>query len=201
MDFPEKIVVATRNPGKLAEIRAIMREMPIDWRSLEDFPQAPEAGETSDSYLENAREKARLIAEHSGSWVLADDSGLEVEALNGLPGVRSARYAGEAATDQENNGKLLQAMQGLPRKSRRAQFRCVLVLLSPEGREWTSEGILEGEIAELPAGDRGFGYDPVFFLPERGRTLAQLEASEKNSLSHRRQALRAMKDILLKNLA
>jgi len=193
---PPKIVVATRNAGKLAEIQALLADWSIEWHSLSEFPHAPEAPELADTYLENAREKAELIAAHTGCWALADDSGLEVEALGWRPGVRSARFAGDQATDEENIRKVLQELKTQPQAGRRAVFRCSIVLQSPEGKERSSEGELWGEIADQVLGEKGFGYDPIFFLPERGKTLAQMEPDEKNSLSHRTQALLRLRESL-----
>ncbi|HEX5034025.1 MAG TPA: non-canonical purine NTP pyrophosphatase, partial [bacterium] len=143
--------------------------------------------------LSNAREKARLAAEHCGEWALADDSGLEVEALAWKPGVRSARYAGEGAGDEENWRKLLTELQGIPLEKRRAVFRSVVVLRHPDGRERIGEGELWGRIAEAPKGEGGFGYDPVFIPEGFERSLAELSPAEKNSLSHRFRALEALK--------
>lgn len=196
MNPPLKIVVATRNPGKLREIAALLDELPVELATLADYPACPEAEENATSYLENAREKARVAAEFCGTWVLADDSGLEVEALDGAPGVRSARYAGDGASGEENNAKLLQELAAKGRPESPAAFRCVMVLRNPEGREWLAEGRWAGRITPTPRGARGFGYDPVFFLEERGLTAAELPAEEKNRISHRGQALSQMKSIL-----
>ncbi|HCU23454.1 MAG TPA: non-canonical purine NTP pyrophosphatase [Deltaproteobacteria bacterium] len=192
-----QIVVATRNAGKWREIQRILAEIPVDFRSLEEFPMAPEVEETGQTYLENARLKARALALHCGTWALADDSGLEVAALEGKPGVHSARYAGEKADAAANNRKLLFELQGLPPEKRQARFRCVLVLAHPDGREVTAEGELFGQIATELRGEHGFGYDPLFLLPERGQTLAELNSEEKNRLSHRRCALDKLKARLL----
>jgi XTP/dITP diphosphohydrolase len=187
-----KLVIATRNLGKLREIQEILAELPLKLLSLNDFPKVPEFEENASTYLENAREKARLVAEHSGLWSLADDSGLEVEALEWRPGVYSARFAGAEATDRDNIQQLLDELQQHPGQ-RRAVFRCTMVLRHPDGREFVTEGELWGEIVSVPRGSAGFGYDPVFLIPERGETLAQMGSQEKNKISHRTKALEKMK--------
>ncbi|MFO1464451.1 MAG: RdgB/HAM1 family non-canonical purine NTP pyrophosphatase [bacterium] len=191
-----KILLATRNEGKLREIRQILADPRIEWLSLRDYPSCPEARESADTYLENAREKARLAAEHSGLWALADDSGLEVEALGWRPGVRSARFAGPAADDRANNRRLLEELSEVPPERRRAVFRCVLVLRSPQGQELSAEGELWGKIAAEARGEGGFGYDPLFCL-ESGSCLAELSPEEKNRISHRTRALENLKPHLL----
>lgn len=191
---PQRIVLATRNLGKLREIREILADWPVAWETLRDYPACPEAGEAAEDYLSNAREKAALAAEHSGQWALADDSGLEIEALGWKPGVRSARYAGEGGGDEANWRRVLNELQGLPAKKRRAVFRCVVVLRHPDGREQIGQGELWGSIAEAPRGEAGFGYDPIFIPEGFDRSLAELSSQEKNSLSHRRQALRQLAD-------
>ncbi|HKX12693.1 MAG TPA: RdgB/HAM1 family non-canonical purine NTP pyrophosphatase [bacterium] len=188
IEKPEIVVLATRNLGKLQEIREILADWPVEWKSLRDYPACSEAQETAEDYLSNAREKAALAAEHSGEWALADDSGLEVEALGWKPGVRSARYAGGGG-DEANWRKLLTELQGVPAEKRRAVFRCVVVLRHPDGREQIGRGELWGSIAEAPRGEGGFGYDPIFIPEGFDRSLAELSPAEKNSLSHRRRAL------------
>jgi XTP/dITP diphosphohydrolase len=148
------------------------------------------------SFLENAVKKARTVALHTGEMTLADDSGIEVDALQGAPGVLSARYAGPNATDGQNVAKLLEAMQGVPQEKRTAAFRCVLVLCMTDGNSAVFEGTWTGRISEAPCGDGGFGYDPIFFVPEAGRTAAQMTPEEKNSLSHRARALEQLKQYL-----
>ena len=183
------IVLATRNLGKLREIREILADWPVEWKTLRDYPDCPEALEEATDYVGNAREKARLASEYSGEWAMADDSGLEVEALGWRPGVRSARYAGPGASDVENLEKLLQEIGSARSSSRRAVFRCAIVLCHPDGREELGKGELWGHIAESPRGDAGFGYDPIFIPEGQERTLAEMEPEEKNHLSHRRRAL------------
>lgn len=168
----------------------------INVLSLEDFPDIPEIAEDGETFLDNALKKARAVAELTGETVLADDSGLEVEALKGAPGVHSSRYAGDGADDAKNITKLLAELREVPPGERKAAFRCVLVLYQPGGRWETFEGRWEGEIAQAPAGEGGFGYDPVFYLPESGLTVAELSAESKNRLSHRARAFEKLKERL-----
>jgi len=191
-----KILLASRNQGKLREIREILSDSSLEWRTLQDFPQCPEAEESADTYIENAREKSQIAAEHSGLWSLADDSGLEVESLGWKPGVRSARFAGPSAKDRENNECLLMELAGQESDRRRAVFRCVLVLRHPSGREFVSEGELWGKIATEARGEAGFGYDPLFIPDGHPLTLAELPSAEKNLISHRTLALRKMREFL-----
>lgn len=191
-----KLVVATRNAGKWREIQAILEAPGLEILSLRDFPNAPEVVEDGATYLENARKKARAVAEHCGDWALADDSGLEVDALGGRPGVHSARYAGEGAGDAENLQKLLHETAAVEPSRRGACFRCVLVLRHPDGREFSTEGELRGSLAGAPRGAGGFGYDPVFLPSGFAQTLAELSAEEKNRISHRRRALEKLKALL-----
>ena len=161
----------------------------------EDYgPAMPAVEETGASFLENALLKARALSAVSGGWALADDSGLEVEALGGAPGVRSARYAGPEASDAANIARLLEALRDVG--DRRARFRCVLALAGPSGRTLTTEGVLEGEITLAPAGSGGFGYDPVFLVPELGKTVAELAFEEKQRISHRARAAAALLELL-----
>ena len=191
-----RVILASKNRGKLLEVRSILSDLEVEVVGLEEFPEIPEVVEDRESFLENARKKSEVISKLTGELVIADDSGLEVDALGGRPGVRSARYARDGASDEENNLKLLQEMRGIPLADRKARFRCVMVLSSPDGRWWATEGIWEGTIAEEPRGSGGFGYDPVFFLPELGKTVAELTSEEKNSMSHRAKALESMKKLL-----
>lgn len=184
----KKILFASRNRGKIEEMRALLAERGILLQSLDDFPGLPEIDEDGHSFLENALKKARPIAALTGETVLADDSGLEVAALDGAPGIHSARFAGDNADDQRNIRKLLGALEGFPPEQRTAAFRCVLVLCRPDGRYHAFDGQWEGRIAEAPAGGGGFGYDPVFYLPGEGVTAAELPAGVKNRISHRAKA-------------
>lgn len=185
-----ELVVATGNQGKLREIRRLLADAGVRVLSLADFPHLPEVEEDGETFAENARKKAQTVARLTGRLTLADDSGLEVAALGGAPGVRSARYAGEGATDEDNNRKLLAALAAVPREERGGAFVCVMALCDPGGDCRFFEGRLEGEILEAPRGEEGFGYDPLFLLPGEGRTLAELPLEVKNALSHRGQALR-----------
>ena len=166
----------------------------MDVLSLNDFANVPDVIEDGTSFLENALKKAKATSEFTGEIVLADDSGLEVEYLNGEPGVHSSRYSGPDATDDSNIKKLLLNMEGVPRERRGAAFRCVLVLYFPDGKYESFEGHLEGIIHDSPVGDGGFGYDPVFFLPDWGSTVAQIPLQVKNRISHRAQAVRKFEE-------
>src|SRR3984957_4267730 len=203
------LIVATSNPGKLREFRALLADFPFDIHSLGELGIAsPE--ESGASFLENAMLKARHAAAAAeaagiggtparGVAALADDSGLEVDALGGAPGIYSARYAGEGADDAANNAKLIAALEGVPAERRGARYRCALVLISGDENAdpLVAEGVWEGRILDLPRGDGGFGYDPYFFLADRRQTAAQLDPEEKNRLSHRGIAMRALRDRLL----
>jgi XTP/dITP diphosphohydrolase len=194
-----RIVVASRNEGKIAEISGILSGSGIELAGLGEFPPYPEPEESGETFLENAMIKARAACEATGLPVLADDSGLEVDALGGAPGVRSARYGGEGLDDRERYIKLLEELEKAGRGARAARFKCVMVLYPAPGTEGdclATEGILEGEIASEPAGENGFGYDPVFLVQQLGRTAAQLEPQEKNSISHRYRALVEMRAML-----
>lgn len=185
------MVVATANAGKLREFRAILAELPVALRGLADFPGValPEEGE---DYVENAVAKARAAARGSGRPALADDSGLEVAALGGAPGPRSARYGGPGLDDAGRCRRLLEALAGAGSADRSARFVCVAALATPEGEVVTARGECRGRILEAPRGAGGFGYDPVFEVEGRGRAMAELAPGEKNRLSHRARALRAL---------
>jgi XTP/dITP diphosphohydrolase len=193
---PFKIILATRNEDKVREIGHILGSLPLALLSLKDFPGIPEIAEDGATFLENARKKALTVQELTGLASLADDSGLEVEALNGRPGIMSRRFAGPGATYADNNLKLIDQMKGIPFDSRRARFVCVAALAAPDGKVHLSEGELSGYIAESPRGEGGFGYDPLFYLPEYGKTVAELDAETKNAISHRAKAMGAMREIL-----
>ncbi|HEY8445799.1 MAG TPA: RdgB/HAM1 family non-canonical purine NTP pyrophosphatase [Thermomicrobiales bacterium] len=184
-----ELVVATSNPGKLAEFRRLLPAS-VMLLSLTDLgiESPPETGET---FAENARLKAIAAAQQSGRLAIADDSGLEVDALGGAPGVRSARYAGEPANEAANRARLLAELQGVPPEQRTARFRCVVALAAPTGLIGEAEGTCEGAISEAEAGTHGFGYDPLFLLPD-GRTMAQLLPHEKDAISHRARAYAAI---------
>ena len=190
-----KALLATRNKAKLAELGGLFAGGGLELALPEDAGVAmPDVEETGATFLENALLKARALAAAAGGWALADDSGLEVDALGGAPGVRSARYAGPGATDADNVARLLEALGD--RSDRSARFRCVLALAGPDGATLTATGTLEGEIARAPAGTFGFGYDPVFLLPARGLTVAQLPFAEQQRISHRARAAAALLEIL-----
>lgn len=189
----ERIVVGTRNPGKLAELQALLQDLPIEVVGLAAFPDAPEVVEDGATFEANAAKKAVVLAEAVGEWVVADDSGLVVDALDGRPGIYSARYAGEHGDDAANVAKLLAELDSVPAGQRAAHFECAIVLASPAGVELVAEGRCEGVIAREPAGENGFGYDPVFFYPPLAATFAQVGPAAKNRVSHRGRALEAFK--------
>ena len=191
-------MLATRNPDKRGELTALLGDLGIKIRTLADFPDAPEVVEDGDTCRANAVKKAVAIARHTGLPAVADDTGLEVEALGGRPGVHAARYAGERATYEDNWRKLIRELDGVPRQRRRARFITVAAVAMPSGKVEVAEGILEGVIAEAPAGTQGFGYDPIFVVPQLGKTLAQLAPGEKNRISHRARAFSKVREILLK---
>jgi len=190
-----KIVLATANKNKVEEIRAYLHDLPLEIFSLEHFPEIS-LKEEGNTLRENALQKARMVAKKTNFWALGDDTGLFVEALEGRPGVFSSRYAGEKASYKENVQKLLEEMRDVPEKNRGAFFSCVLALTHPDGREVVVEGRLEGVIAKEQKGDKGFGYDPIFWLPDRNCTLAEVSLDEKNKISHRGRALFKMKGVL-----
>ncbi|WP_437926432.1 RdgB/HAM1 family non-canonical purine NTP pyrophosphatase [Sorangium sp. So ce291] len=193
---PLRLLAATSNRGKLAELRSLLADLPIEVRSLaEVLPDAPPVVEDGETFLDNALLKVRAGALRSNLVTLAEDSGLEVDALDGRPGVRSARFAREGATDAENNEALLSALERVPDDQRRARFRCVMVLLDPrsEAPPIVTEGRCEGWIGRHPRGAGGFGYDPLFVVEGYGRTMAELGEAEKNLVSHRGKAAQAMR--------
>ncbi|OHB60188.1 MAG: non-canonical purine NTP pyrophosphatase, RdgB/HAM1 family [Planctomycetes bacterium RBG_13_46_10] len=217
-----KILVATTNPGKLSEISQML-DFDIDWVSLSDFPDTKEIIEDGKTFAENARKKALGYAKQTHLWTLADDSGLVVDALNGAPGVNSARFSCLAPTpavgvtkeylaagftggspknrqllDHKNMQKVLTLLKDIPKQKRTARFACSLCLASPQKVLLETEGKLEGIIAEKEAGSNGFGYDPIFFLPDLDKTVAQLSVKEKNSISHRGNAVRKFAPLLHK---
>ncbi len=196
-----RLVMATRNPGKLRELKTILRGLGVELLSLQDFPEVPEVPEEGRTFRDNAVAKARAVSERTGLPALADDSGLEVEALGGRPGVFSARYAREETaprppTDEDNWHKLLKEMAGIPWEGRRARFVCEIALALPDGRTFSARGECPGVIAWEAKGKHGFGYDPVFFVPGYGRTMAELPHRVKNQISHRARALEALRELL-----
>jgi XTP/dITP diphosphohydrolase len=193
---PRKLVLATGNPGKLREFRALLAGLAFAPLAQADFGIEPPE-ETGTSFLANALLKARHAAQAAGIPAIADDSGLEVDALGGAPGVYSARYSGPGADDAANNAKLLAALENTPAPQRTARYRCALAFIDPATQtELTSEGVWEGIILDAPRGTGGFGYDPYFWLPELNRTAAELDPQEKNRRSHRGLALRALRQQL-----
>lgn len=190
-----KLVLATKNRHKVEEMQNFLRDLPLEIVSLDAYPNIVLREEGS-SLRENAMHKARTVTAVTKEWALADDTGLFVDALGGRPGIFSARFAGEKATFEDNVDLLLKEMDGMKEKDRTAYFSCVLALAHADGREVVVEGRLEGLITRQPSGEKGFGYDPIFFLPDRGQTLAQLSLEEKNKISHRGMALFKMKGIL-----
>lgn len=192
----EEILLATRNPDKVRELTALLGDLGIRIRTLAEFPTAPEVEEDGMTCEANAIKKAAEIARAIGLPAVADDTGLEVDVLGGRPGVFAARYAGEGATYEDNCRKLLKELEGVPPARRTARFVTVAALAMPGGQSRVATGTLVGVIAEGCTGSQGFGYDPLFFVPELGHTLAELTAEEKNRISHRAKAFRAMADIL-----
>ena len=196
-DFnPFTVVLATRNANKIKEIMAIFQDIPIQFQTLEAYPGAPEVVEDATTLEGNAQKKAYEIAHFTGQIALADDSGLEVDFIDGAPGVISARFAGAGCSYDDNNQKLLKLLKGVPTEHRKARFRCVMALAVPGGATQTVEGVLDGYITDRPRGEEGFGYDPVFLVPEIGKTLSEMGPNQKNMISHRFKALQAMRPIL-----
>lgn len=191
-----KLVLATRNEGKVEELRSLLASTGIEVVSLSSYPQEPEVVEDGATFYENAVKKAREIAAAVGEITLADDSGLEVDYLNGAPGVLSARFAGAGHNDAENNKKLLQLMDGVPEPERTARFKCVIAVATPTGKVATSQGTCEGIITSASRGDMGFGYDPIFLVPGYNKTFAELAGEQKNAISHRGRALARVRSIL-----
>jgi len=187
------LLIATTNLGKFAEFRELLGSLPIDLKSLREFPGAPAVAENEATYLANAVRKATIIAAWARCAALADDSGLEVDALGGAPGVQSARYAGAEQDSAANVAKLLAALRDVPPTARTARFRCVIVVAHPDGTTRGVEGTCEGQITMTPRGDAGFGYDPVFLYPPMGLTFAEMSAVAKNQVSHRAHACRQLR--------
>jgi XTP/dITP diphosphohydrolase len=190
----KNIVLATRNKHKILEIKTILHDLPLEILTLNDFPDVPALREDGATFQDNSLQKAQAVYQHTKLPALADDSGLEVFFLNGRPGVLSARYAGDGASDEQNNEKLLGQMRGVAPRRRKAQFRAVLTLLDEKGVDVT-EGICPGTLAESGRGTNGFGYDPIFIPSGFSRTYAELTAEEKNQISHRARALAAMREV------
>ncbi|KJS18539.1 MAG: purine NTP phosphatase [Peptococcaceae bacterium BRH_c4b] len=191
-----RLVLATRNRGKVNELAELLSPLGVEVLSLDNFPGVPEVEEDGDTFKANALKKALTVSLHTGEIALADDSGLEVDYLGGAPGVHSARFAGVGRDDLENNEKLLRLMKNVPPEKRTARFRCVVALATPEGRTFTTEGACEGIIGNSPRGGEGFGYDPLFVVPEFGKTFAELDMETKNRISHRGRAFSLATEII-----
>ena len=191
----KKIVIATSNPHKLIEVKEILKDLPYQFVGLNEFPNIPEIEETGKTLLENSLIKARTVHKITGFPTVADDTGLEVNCLNGAPGIRSARYAGEKATSKDNLNKLLNDLEGVPYGKRQAQFRTVISFVTDLKEHWV-EGIVKGIILDESRGDSGFGYDPIFYIPELNKTFAELSMERKNKISHRGLALEKFRILL-----
>ena len=194
----QKLLVATGNAGKLREVSQILQGLPFHVVSLKDLGLNMTVEETGETFTDNAILKANAYCEAAGMLTMADDSGLVVDALGGRPGVRSARYGGDGLSDEDRVRLLLKEMNAVPWEERSARFRCVIALAWPDGRFETVDGAVEGFIQHQPKGSNGFGYDPIFHLPEFGCTTAQLDTADKNRISHRGQAVRLAADLLMK---
>ncbi len=193
MERVTHLTIATQNAGKMDELRALLSDLPLVLRPADGMPEVEETGST---FSENAELKARAAAEWSGGWALADDSGLEVDALNGGPGVHSNRFAGGNTTEADRNAALLQLLKETPAERRTARYRAAIAIAAPDGRVWISEGAFEGRIVDEARGTNGFGYDPHFFVPEHGCTVGEMDPALKNRISHRARALIRAREIL-----
>jgi XTP/dITP diphosphohydrolase len=197
---PRKLIIASKNEGKVKEIRSLFTSLGFEVLSMKDIGLNVEVEEDQPDFAGNSFKKASEISKLIGEAVLADDSGLEVEALGGAPGVLSARYAGKDADDRKNNAKLLSQLEQVPEERRKARFRCVITLYYPDGRYLQTEGICPGRIGFNPVGEGGFGYDPLFILDGYNRAMAELTMEEKNEVSHRAIALKALIGLLQANI-
>lgn len=191
-----KLVLATRNQGKVRELAKLVAPLGMEVVSMAEYPHVPEVVEDGETFEDNAVKKAKSVASATGLLTLADDSGLEVDYLGGAPGVHSARFSGEEKDDQANNQKLLRLLEGIPREKRSARFRCVVAIATPEGKVFTASGSCEGVIGTAPKGDGGFGYDPLFYVPDFGKTFSELDLETKNKISHRGRAFALASEIL-----
>ena len=197
MPFPQRLAIASKNPHKLRELGRICHDWPVEWLTVQNHPGPwPDVDEPHDTYLRNALEKARAVAEVLEVPAIADDSGIEVDALDGGPGPRSARFAGEVASDADNLAKLIRLVADMEPEARTARYRCVAAIGWPDGRTMQAGGICEGTLITQPRGDRGFGYDPVFVPQGERRTMAELGDEEKDRISHRGRAFRALAGLL-----
>ena len=194
-----KLLVATTNPGKFAEVKDFLRQLPLEVLSLSDLATSPKIIEDGATFEENALKKARALAEYSDYLTLADDSGLEVDALNGAPGIYSARYCGEERNDKKNNEKLMHELKEIPEEKRTGRFVCALALCAPKShgmKEWTVRDSCEGRISFELKGENGFGYDPLFFYPSLGKTFGEIDRAIKAMVSHRGKALKKLAEML-----
>ena len=196
-----RLLIATHNRGKLIEYQEMFADLPFDLVTLDDIGIRDDVAENGAMFAENARTKAEAYAQQSGLLTLADDSGLQVDALGGEPGVRSKRYAGANKSDAERIAFLLDKLRAVPPGKRAARFRCAIALATPDGKLWETDGACEGEIAFEPRGENGFGYDPIFQIAERGARMAELSTTEKNKVSHRARAAEKARIILEKMVA
>lgn len=198
MAFPERLAIASRNEHKLRELARICGDWPVEWVTVENHDPAafPDVEETGDTYLDNALLKATQVAAALGLPAIADDSGIEVDALGGAPGPRSARYAGERATDEQNLDAMLRAMRGVPSGGRTARYRCVAAIAWPDGLTAHADGVCEGSLIAKRRGVRGFGYDPVFVPAGWEKTMAELTDEQKDRISHRGRAFRSLAELL-----
>lgn len=193
-----KLLLATNNKGKVREFKSLLQGIPFQIVTLSEMGITNDVEETDESFEANARLKAETLAAESGLLTLADDSGLEVDALGGEPGPLSARYAGEDASDSERIHYLLSKLKDVPEEKRTARFRCVIAIAAPDGRVEFCTGECRGMITTAPKGNRGFGYDPIFYVPELGKTMAELPSEGKNSISHRARAAEKACELLMK---
>jgi len=193
-----RLLLATNNKGKVREYKALLSGIPYEIITMAEQGIAIDVDETGESFEENARLKATTLAKESGLLTLADDSGLEVDALGGEPGVLSHRYAGEDVSDADRYLFLLEKLKDIPEEKRTAKFRCVIALATPDGTTELCSGECRGVITMSPKGEQGFGYDPVFYLPELGKTMAELSTKEKNRISHRARAVEKVRVVLMK---
>ncbi|MGM0438126.1 MAG: XTP/dITP diphosphatase [Bacillota bacterium] len=193
----KKLLIASTNKGKIKEVRAQLKDFDFEIIGLDNYPELMNIEEDGDSFRENALKKARVSAKETNLLTLADDSGLEVDYLDGKPGIYSARFSGKNATDEENNKKLLEELEGVEKEKRTARFRCVMAIYDPANDYYkTADGSCEGRILKSPHGEHGFGYDPLFYVEDKGKTMAELAPEIKNKISHRANALEKMKKII-----
>lgn len=195
----KEVIIATKNPGKAREFDHIFSARGVQVRTLLDFPDIPEVEETGTSFEENAVLKAEAVSQALNKMVIGDDSGLIIDALDGRPGIFSARYAGEPKNDQNNIDKVLSELEGVPDQKRTARFYCALAIAVPGQETKTVSGTCEGRILEKRQGSNGFGYDPVFYVPDKGMSMAELSSDEKNMISHRANALKKL-DVILDSI-